>query len=72
MTKTICSGLEGPISLAGVCVEEMGTDGNVCPDFMRCKVCYKHPLYADKRSPFFVGSSSFRIDPVKKHTIYTM
>ena len=52
-----------------LCVEEMGTDGNVRPDFMRCKVCCKHPLYADKRSPFFVGSPSFRIDPIKKHSV---
>ena len=55
MMNTMCSRLEGPISLAEVCVEEMGTDGNVRPDFMRCKVCCKHPLYADKRSPFFVA-----------------
>ena len=47
-----------------LCVEEMRTDGNVHAHFMKCKVCCKHPLYADNQSPFFVGSPSFRIDPI--------
>ncbi|XP_062506352.1 zinc finger protein 862-like [Corticium candelabrum] len=52
-----------------LCVEEIGSDGNVRSDFMRCKLCCKHSLYADNRSPFVLGTTKFRIDPIKKHSV---
>ena len=50
-------------------MEEKYNDGSVRPDFMQCRVCVNNPLIADKRSAFFIGSTNFRIDPIKKHNL---
>ena len=50
-------------------VEEIGSDGNVRSDFMRCKLCCKHSLYADNRSSFILWTKMFRIDAIKKHSV---
>ena len=34
---------------------------------MVCTVCKRYPQIADTKSPFFNGSTNFRLDPIKKH-----